>query len=460
VRSAGTLCFYVGVLCDIRRLLSPELTQCGENPKTPMMITLLPFLITVIGTRAQSGFTPPVVEQCSDLATNNSAVACVNKYGAVLPYPFERATAIDGVDPENDTFVDTLVPSDSSFARLSESTFVVFDQERGLDILGSSPKLERIFDTRNDSIHEAPVYVPGLNAIIFSQPHQGVFQQKIVNLNGTEPTISNYTTSPPVYAVNGGKFYEGKIYWAVEAGFSFPSPINGSTIDQTPGIYELDPYTGHVRTLLNNYYGQQLSSPNDLFIDSRGDIYFTDSWYGYAINVTDYPVLSPQTFRFRPSTGAVSVIENTLGQPNGIGISPDGKTMYISDTGITDFDGAPADAIPRYTFNKFGGRAVYAFDINFAPPGNYLTNRRPIWLAQTFAVDGLHVSREGYVLGASGTGIDVLSEWGELIMRIEVGGEINNFQFAGVDRRELWLFGPSGIWRVSGLAGLRGMKDE
>lgn len=423
------------------------------------MNTAIHLLILATATQAQSGFKGPVVEQCP-YANNNSAIACVDNYAAVLPLPFERSTASNGIDPDNDTFVDTSVPSDSSFARLKGTTFVVFDQERGLDILGPDPKLERIFDTRNDSIHEAPIYVPGLNAIIFSQPHQGVYQQKIINLNETEPTISNYTTSPPVYAVNGGKFYEGKVYWAAEASFSFPSPTNGSIVDQTPGIYELDPYTGQVRTLLNDYYGQQLSSPNDLFVDSRGDIYFTDSWYGYAINVTDYPVLNPQTFRFRPSTGAVSVVENTLGQPNGIGISPDGKTMYISDTGITDFDGVSSDVIPRYIFNKFGGRAVYAFDINFAPPGNYLTNRRPIWLAQTFAVDGLHVSREGYVLGASGSGLDVLSEWGELILRIEIGGAINNFQFAGADMRELWLFGPSGIWRVSGLQGIRGMMNE
>jgi gluconolactonase len=423
------------------------------------MTTAIHLLILATVAQAQSGSKGPVVEQCPHL-NNNSAIACVENYAAVLPYPFERSTASDGIDPDNDTFVDTSVPSDSSFARLQETTFVVFDQERGLDILGPDPKLERIFDSRNDSIHEAPVYVPGLNAIIFSQPHQGVYQQKIINLNGTEATISNYTTNPPVYAVNGGKFYKGKVYWAAEASFSFPSPTNGSIIDQTPGIYELDPCTGQVRTLLNNYYGQQLSSPNDLFVDSRGDIYFTDSWYGYAINVTDYPVLSPQTFRFRPSTGAVSVVENTLGQPNGIGISPDGKTMYISDTGITDFDGASFDVIPRYIFNKFGGRAVHAFDINFAPPGNYLTNRRPIWLAQTFAVDGLHVSREGYVLGASGSGLDVLSEWGELILRIEIGGAINNFQFVGEDRRELWLFGPSGIWKVSGLQGIRGMTNE
>ena len=39
----------------------------------------------------------------------------------------------------------------------------------------------------------------------------------------------------------------------------------------------LDPYTGNVTTLLNNYYGTQINSPNDLFIDSVGDIFFTDS---------------------------------------------------------------------------------------------------------------------------------------------------------------------------------------
>lgn len=417
-------------------------------------------LLLAAAAQAQSGFDPPLVEQCPGLA-NDSAVACVNNYAAVLPYPFVRATASNGFDPENDTFVETSVPSDGSFARLSDTTFTVFDQERGLDILGPAPRLEKIFETRNDSIHEAPVYVPGLNAIIFSQPHQGVYQQQMINLNGTSPTLSNYTTTPPVYAVNGGRYHKGKIYWASEASFSFLSPTNSSeTIDQTPGIYELNPYTGEVRTLLNNYFGQQLNSPNDLTIDSRGDIFFTDSWYGYAINVTSHPVLRAQTYRFRPSTGAVSVVEDSLQQPNGIGLSPDGKTMYISDTGVTDFSAAPPEQVPRYTFDPFGGRAVYAYDVTFAPPGNYLTNKRPIWYAQTFAPDGLHVSREGYVLGATGKGVDVLSEWGELIVRIEVGQEINNFQFAGGERRELWLFGPGGVWRVSGLRGIRGMEEE
>lgn len=419
--------------------------------------SLIPFVLCIASqVRAQAGFSPPTVERCPGLK-NASNIACVNNYAAVLPYPFKRASALNGVDPENDTFIDTSVPSDPSFALLEDTPFVVFDEARGLDMVGSDTKLERMFDTRNDSIHEAPVYVPGLNVIIYSLPHQGIYEQQIINLNHTPPTIANYTTTPPVYAVNGGKLYQDKIYWASEASFSFPDPTNGSLVQQTPGIYQLDPYTGEVITLVNNYFGTQLNSPNDLFIDINGDIFFTDSWYGYAINVTSYPVHAPVTWRFRPSTGALSIVEDTLGQPNGIGISPDGKTMYITDTGITKFRGAPVDILPRYTYNPFGGKAVYAFDINYAPPGNFLTNKRPIWLAETFADDGFHVSKEGYLLGAAGAGVDILSEWGELIMRIEVGGAINNLQFAGSD---LWLFGSGGIFRVSGLTGIHGLVDE
>ncbi|KAK3671024.1 hypothetical protein LTR78_009142 [Recurvomyces mirabilis] len=410
---------------------------------------------------AQRGYSPPTVEKCPGYE-NASKIACVQNYAAVLPYPFERAKTVNGIPPDNDTFVDTAVPSDPSFSQLQNASFVVFNQARGLDILGINPKVEKVFDAPPaDSIHEAPVYVPELNAVIYSLPHQGIYQQQIVNLNSTPPTLSNFTTSPPVYAVNGGKYYKGKIYWAVEASFPFPNPSNASQIvHQAPGIYMLDPITREVTTLLNNYYGQLLNSPNDLFIDSVGDIWFTDSWYGYAINVTDYPVLAPNTYRFRPSTGAVSIVENTLQQPNGIGISPNGRTMYITDTGFTNFDNAPVDVLPRYTVNPLGGRTVNAYDINFSPAGNYLTAKRPIWYAETFGDDGFHVSKEGYLLGAAGAGVDVLSEFGELIMRIEVEGTVNNLQFAGSKRDEVWLFGFGGIYKVSGLGQIHGMADE
>lgn len=317
-------------------------------------------VLLAVQVQAQAGFNPPVAERCPGLSSLTNVV-CVNNYAAVLPYPFSRIGAIgtggNRTDSPNDTFIDTSVPSDPSFELLPNASFVVFDQTRGLNILGSSPRVDFIFNTIADSIHEAPVYVPGLNAIIYSLPHQGIYEQQIINLNGSSPTISNYTTNPPVYAVNGGKLYNGMIYWAVEASFSFPSPSNGSLVQQTPGIYRLDPYTGQVTTLLNNYYGKLFNSPNDLWIDSRGDVWFTDSWYGYAINVTSYPVLAPATYRFRPSTGSVNIVEDTLQQPNGIGVSPDGRTMYLTDTGFTDFTNPPPpNVLPKYSYNPLGAR--------------------------------------------------------------------------------------------------------
>ena len=71
------------------------------------------------------------------------------------------------------------------------------------------------------------------------------------------------------------------------------------------------------------------------------------------------------------------------------------------------------------------------------------------------------MSREGYLLGAAGTSIDVLGPFGEMVLKVEIGGDVNNLQFApGADGEELWAFGPSGIWRITGLNGLTGMREE
>ena len=406
---------------------------------------------------AQSGVISPLARARPGYS-NNTDVVCINRYASAMPPSFERQSSTGGVFSPNDTFVETRVPSDPSFGLVKNATFVVFDQ-RGSQILGPSPKLESVFTSRNDSIHEGPVYVPSLDAIIFSLPHQGIYRQQIIHLNDSTPRLENYTTTPPVYAVNGGKLFNGKIYWTVEAGFSFPSPQNGSLVAQRPGIYELDPSTGEVTTLLNNYFGQAFNSPNDLWVDDQGDIWFTDSWYGYAINVTVYPVLRPATYRFRPSTGRVSIVEDSIAQPNGIGMSPDRRTMYISDTGVTDFENYPADSpLPRYSYNPLGGNSLYAFDVVASPVGSYIINKRPIYQAQTFGDDGFHVAQNGYLIAAEGGGITVLSEYGEMLLRIETGFTVNNIQFAGPERKDLWVFGEGEIARVTW--DLVGMANE
>ncbi|KAI5262824.1 calcium-dependent phosphotriesterase [Aureobasidium subglaciale] len=379
---------------------------------------------------AQPSIISPLARPCPG-RLNNTDVVCINRYASSMLPSFERQSSAEGAFSPNDTFAEAQVSSDSSLNLVKNATFVVFD-ERGSQILGSSPRIEYVFASRNDSIHEGPVYVPSLDAIIFSLPHQDHPSQWLNTASGELHYHASCIRS---------ERRKRNIYWAVEAGFPLPSPRNGSLVAQRPGIYKLDPSTGEVATLLNNYFGQAFNSPNDLWVDAQGDIWFTDSWYGYAVNVTAYPVLRPAIYRFRPSTGRVTIVEDSIAQLNGIGMSPDGHPY---------FSNYPADGpLPRYNYNPLGDYSLYAFDIVPSPVGSYIINKRPIYLAQTFGDDGFHVAQNGYLIAAEGGGVTVLSEYGEMLLRIETGFTVNNIQFAGPERKDLWVFGEGEIARVT-----------
>lgn len=83
------------------------------------------------------GTISPLVESCGP----SSAIACVNKYASVMPYPFYRAMGAN----DQDTFPSTTVPNDTSFGLVSQADFLVFDKERGLELLGSNPSYEFMF---------------------------------------------------------------------------------------------------------------------------------------------------------------------------------------------------------------------------------------------------------------------------------------------------------------------------
>jgi sugar lactone lactonase YvrE len=129
---------------------------------------------------------------------------------------------------------------------------------------------------------------------------------------------------------------------------------------------------------------------------------FSFAGYGWGDNMTTNPVAPTATWRFRPSTGRAQIIEASLSQPNGIALSPDEKTLYIGDTGLTVFNG-PYDRIPRFTVNSTLPRFLYAFDLAESPDGNYPVNKRPIYMAHEFGTDGMQIAENGYIIGATGT---------------------------------------------------------
>lgn len=119
------------------------------------------------------------------------------------------------------------------------SDFLVFDEERGLELLGEEPRYEFMFAVDDGmfppfqfgslfwkienrvcvlgarcadgfiAMHEAPVYSPATNKLYFSQLQPGFLPQLVVNLNQEPPYLGELVSDPPVYAPNGGTILDG-----------------------------------------------------------------------------------------------------------------------------------------------------------------------------------------------------------------------------------------------------------
>ena len=169
--------------------------------------------------------------------------------------------------------------------------------------------------------------------------------------------------------------------------------------------------------------------------------------YAWFNQLTDTPPqLEPATYRFTPSTGAVSVVEDTIVQPNGIAISPDAHTIYITDSGAINGVISPYLPSSGSSFNTTNKRTIYAY--NVSTDAKYLYNKRPIYLAQDLVPDGLKIARNGYVVTGAGKGVDVLDAEGTLLVRVQTNYTVQNFAWTGSDWQTFWMMGEGGISKV------------
>ncbi|KAL4896371.1 lactonohydrolase [Aspergillus ambiguus] len=395
-------------------------------------LILLSFLIGVA--RTQSGVTTPISEACGP------SVVCVNHYANVLPYHFHRNISTGYVAS---TFGDT-VANGTALNDIKSADFVVYDRERGLEILGPNPTYEYMFQV-SYAVHEAPVYVKSLNKLWLSQlaPPPGYLPQLVVDLNKEPPTLSEYLSDPPVYAPNGGTFHNGKIIWGASGG---NRSIGGG--EQRVGLRILDPETNKSTSLVNNYFGYYFNTIDDVAVHPKtGDIWFTDPDYSWFNNLTDTaPQLPCASYRYNQTSGAVFVIDDTMGQPNGIAFNPEGTIVYISDTGSVSAPIDPASGHHSSSYTATTRRGVYAFDVT--EDGTRAINRRPVYMPAGYIPDGLKVAANGYIVAATGSGVDVLDPHGQLLVTIQANYTVQNFAWTGPELKTLWMMGSGGISKV------------
>ena len=189
-----------------------------------------------------------------------------------------------------------------------------------------------------------------------------------------------------------------------------------------------------VTTLADNYQGKPFNSLNDLALDKRGGVYFTDT----------------QGIYYLPPGGSVTKIIDEVPRPNGLVLSPDERTLYVHNK-----DGVYMLAFDVAPDGKISNRRNFARYKSVRIPGH----KDPSWDEDNGA-DGMAVDSDGRVYAATNAGVEVFSPRGELlgVMPVQWGAENDNIRkpqnlaFGGPDRKTLYIVGAGTIFKVRTLS--------
>ncbi len=228
---------------------------------------------------------------------------------------------------------------------------------------------------------------------------------------------------------------------------SFRTPshhANGNTRDRNGRLITCEHLTRRVvrteldgqRTVLAaDYQGAPLNSPNDVVCHSDGSIWFTDPVFGisgFYEGEKAEPALSPNVYRLAVD-GSLSVMSDTINQPNGLAFSPDESILYVVQS-----RGTP--------------RKILAFDV---VNGSQLTNERVLIDAgEAGTPDGFRVDIHGNLwcgwgMGEDGLdGVHVFNPNGELIGRIDLPERCANLCFGGLHRNRLFMAASTSIYSL------------
>ncbi|KAG1883854.1 calcium-dependent phosphotriesterase [Suillus subluteus] len=306
----------------------------------------------------------------------------------------------------------------------------VFDRSF-LDITGPFATIRKIASNPGFAFaHEAPIYVQDLNLVFFASSgggalaYSGWYNNSVVSMiNMTEVDVALASTtgdvniqvqtlnlSDNVQMANGGTGpYKGDLLFVTSGRALLP-----------PSVVRVNPSPPYNTTvILDNFLGRQFNSLDDIKILPGTDImFFTDPTYGWLSGFRPEPMLPSQVYRFDPSTGQVRVIADQFVHPNGIAFAPNGKTAFITDTGI--FGGFLGT-------NQTFPATIYQFDVD--PTTQSFTNRRVFAYADSGGPDGIQLDTKGNVYAGCGDGIHVWNDEGTLIGKFYINSTTSQLIF-------------------------------
>ena len=292
--------------------------------------------------------------------------------------------------------------------------------------------------------------------------------------------IDGAKTKPNLTFSEGPKWMNGKLYFsnmyfdqnwnadpkkstivAMEADGTYTNIIEGKM--QANGLY---PYKngnllvcdmiGHrvvemttsgevVQVIADSYNGKPIDGPNDIITDSKGGIYFTDPQF-----TMEAEKFQPgrAVYYISPDKKVIRLVEpNEFAMPNGILLSPDGKTLYINNC---------YDDESWYPINSSKENFVWAYDVNddgtisngrkFAElrlTGNVLDRN-----GKSSSADGMAIDTMGNIYVATYLGVQIFDSQGDFIGIINLPSFPVSLGFGGEDMKTLYIVSYDKVYQI------------
>lgn len=209
---------------------------------------------------------------------------------------------------------------------------------------------------------------------------------------------------------------------------------------------------GTIMVLADVFEGHRLNSPNDLTLDGRGRIYFTDPRYGSrdGMEMRDSAgQLVEGVYRIDAPGKLTRILDKVVERPNGILVSPDGKHLYVADNNNNTVGGARK--LWRFDLNAEGNVSLDSAKLIF----DWKTSRGP---------DGIKADRSNRLYVAAGlnrthppfetvdpyrAGIYIFSAEGTLSDFVPIpNDEVTNCAFGDEDLKSLYITAGGTLWRL------------
>ena len=196
---------------------------------------------------------------------------------------------------------------------------------------------------------------------------------------------------------------------------------------------------GGLVTVVDQFGGRKLNSPNDVVVASDGALWFTDPPYGLPAGEVGRELDHNHVFRFDPKTNTLASVVDDFDRPNGLCFSPDGTLLYIADSG------APRH-VRRFTVNAdntLSGGDVFCESGNGLPDGIRCDVDGRLWSS---AGDGVHIfGTDGHLIGRIMTP-DAPSRRDKAVIAPET---VANLCFGGVGDNRLFMTACTSLYSVA-----------